>query len=291
MLAAERQSRILNLLRQRRSARVGDLAQELEVSEVTIRRDLDALARENLISKVHGGATLPLPPRTEEPGFEAKRHLHQIEKEAIALAAKQFIRPGSAIGLGAGTTTWALAHLLRDIPDLIVVTNSPSIAEVLALAQLYGGTPDLMLVTNAPSTAELLAPAPQATDDTVVLTGGIRTPADALVGPLAVRALGDFNLDAVFSGVHGMHPDSGFTTPNLLEAETNRAFIAAAGRTVVLADHTKWATPGLARFSNIETADALITDWQLSEPAQNSLSEALHRTGSQLIVAVPNGEL
>src|SRR5690625_7466435 len=81
MLAAERQSRILNLLRQRRSARVGDLAQELEVSEVTIRRDLDALARENLISKVHGGATLPLPPRTEEPGFEAKRHLHQIEKE------------------------------------------------------------------------------------------------------------------------------------------------------------------------------------------------------------------
>lgn len=266
MLAAERQSRILNLLRQRRSARVGDLAQELEVSEVTIRRDLDALARENLISKVHGGATLPLPPRTEEPGFEAKRHLHQIEKEAIALAAKQFIRPGSAIGLGAGTTTWALAHLLRDIPDLIVVTNSPSIAEVLA-------------------------PAPKTTDETVVLTGGIRTPSDALVGPLAVRALGDFNLDTVFLGAHGMHPDSGFTTPNLLESETNRAFIAAAARTVVLADHTKWATPGLARFAAIETTDVLITDWQLSESAQNSLSEALHRTGGQLTVAVPNGEL
>src|SRR5690625_3611393 len=265
MLAAERQSRILNLLRQRRSARVGELAQELAVSEVTIRRDLDMLAREDLISKVHGGATLPLPAGTEEPGFAAKQHLHQIEKEAIARAAKQLIQPGQAIGLSAGTTTWTLAHLLRDIPDLTVVTNSPPIATVLS-------------------------PAPTTTEESVILTGGVRTPSDALIGPLAIHALGNFNLDIVFLGVHGMHPDSGYTTPNLGEAETNRAFIASAARTVVLADHTKWSTPGLARIGNLDIADVLITDSKLPSAAQEMLNQSLTRTGGQLITAVPNGE-
>lgn len=265
MLAAERHSQILSLLRQRRSIRVGELAQELGVSEVTIRRDLDALAKENLISKVHGGATLPTPSGTDEPGFEAKRHLNELEKTAIALSAARLIKPGFAVGLSAGTTTWTLAHLLRDIPDITVVTNSPPIADVLAGA-------------------------PKTTDESIVLTGGVRTPSDALVGPLAVRALGDFNLDVVFLGVHGMHPDTGFTTPNLLEAETNRAFIRAARAAVILADHTKWATPGLARIGGIDIADVLITDHRLSITAQENLREALGRTGGELVTAPPPGE-
>jgi len=264
MLAAERQSRILALLQRRHSARVAELAHELGVSEVTIRRDLDALDRENLVAKVHGGATLAQPAGTDEPGFEAKRHLHRVEKNAIGRAAAQLIQPGLAIGLSAGTTTWTLAHLVREIPDVTVVTNSPPIADVLA-------------------------PAPTATDESVILTGGIRTPSDALVGPLAVRALQDFNLDIVFLGIHGMHPDTGFTTPNILEAETNRAFIAAATRTVVLADHTKWGIPGLARIANIERADVLITDSGLPPAQQQTVSDALSRAGGRLITA-PIGE-
>lgn len=260
MLAAERQTRILDVLRQRRSARVGELAQELAVSEVTIRRDLETLARENRIAKVHGGATLPAAAGTEEPGFAAKRHLQQREKEAIARAATQFITKGSVIGLSAGTTTWALAHLLRDIPGITVITNSPPIAEVLA-------------------------PRPTATDESVILTGGVRTPSDALVGPLAVDAIANFNLDVMFLGVHGMHPDTGYSTPNLGEAATNRAFIAAAQRTIVLADHTKWATPGLARIADITAATALITDSALSAAAQRALSEALAPAKGQLITA------
>lgn len=266
MLAVERQSKILDLLRQKHSARVGELAAELEVSEVTIRRDLDALARENRIAKVHGGATLPQPTGTEEPGFAAKRQLHLAEKSAIARAAAKFVERGFAIGLGAGTTTWALAHLVRQIPGITTVTNSPAIAEVLTSSE-----------GNLSS-------------ESVILTGGIRTPSDALVGPLAVRALRDFSLDVVFLGAHGVQIDTGFTTPNLLEAETNRAFITAARRTIVLADHTKWGTPGMARFADLTTANALITDQAMPRSAQKALTDTLNASSGALIVAQSDGE-
>ena len=81
---------------------------------------------------------------------------------------------------------------------------------------------------------------------TVILTGGERTPSDALVGPLATSALKHLHLDVLFLGVHGVDDDAGFTTPNVLEAETDRAFLAAARRVVVLADHTKWGTLGIS---------------------------------------------
>jgi DeoR/GlpR family transcriptional regulator of sugar metabolism len=80
---------------------------------------------------------------------------------------------------------------------------------------------------------------------TVVLAGGVRTPSDALVGPVTISALRQLHLDVVFLGVHGMDPHRGFTTPNLLEADVDRAFVDAAQRLVVIADHTKWGVVGL----------------------------------------------
>ena len=77
-------------------------------------------------------------------------------------------------------------------------------------------------------------------DLTVVLTGGVRTASDALVGPVAVTTLRSLHLDVVFMGVHGMTADAGFTTPSLLESETDQAFVESAQRVVVTADHTKW---------------------------------------------------
>src|SRR5699024_2243707 len=119
---------------------------------------------------------------------------------------------------------------------------------------------------------------------------GIRTPSDALVGPLTVRALNDFSLDLVFLGAHGMRLNTGFTTPNLLEAEANRAFIASARQTVVLADHTKWDTPGMARFGDLSIANILITDHQISPAAQEALANALSDSAGDLIIAQPDGE-
>src|ERR1700746_3175837 len=101
MLARNRQSLILQAVRSDGSARVSDLTQRLGVSDMTIRRDLEALARAGLIEKVHGGAVLPGAPSSHEPAFEAKSVLEQPQKEPIARAAAALVAPGTAIALSA----------------------------------------------------------------------------------------------------------------------------------------------------------------------------------------------
>jgi DeoR/GlpR family transcriptional regulator of sugar metabolism len=258
MLAAKRQSVIAEEIRRRGAVRVSELTELLGVSDMTIRRDLDVLAGSGLIEKVHGGATVRRTPSTDEPGFEAKSRRQFAEKEGIALAAAKLVQPGQAIALSAGTTTWRLAHHLADVPDLTVVTNSLQVASVLHRQ----ARPDL----------------------TVVLTGGVRTPSDALVGPIAVTALGSLHVDLLFMGVHGMTVDSGFTTPNLLEAETNRALIASAEQLAVVVDHTKWDVRGLSRMAQLGEAQLLITDDGLAPDAQTVLTEHVGR-----LVVAPTG--
>ncbi|MCD4526120.1 DeoR/GlpR family DNA-binding transcription regulator [Nocardioides sp. cx-173] len=257
MLAAERQARIQREVEHRGAVRVSELARLLNVSDMTIRRDLDTLAAQGGLAKVHGGATVTGGGRasTDEPGFEAKAAQQTAEKEAIAAAAAALVRPGSAIGLSAGTTTWTLAHHLRDVPGLTVVTNSMRIADVL-----HGAG----------------AAAPN-----VVLTGGVRTPSDALVGPVAVSSLRLLHLDLVFLGVHGMNARAGFTTPNLHEADTDQALVAAGQRVVVLADHTKWGIVGISTIVPLDQADVVVSDEGLSEEARTMIGES----GADLVIA------
>ena len=109
-------------------------------------------------------------------------------------------------------------------------------------------------------------------DQTVVLTGGTRTPSDALAGPVAEAAIATLNVDLLFLGVHGMSARSGLTTPNLLEAGTNRLLVQAARRVVVVADHTKWQTVGIATIVRLDQVDVLITDAGLAQPARDELA-------------------
>ncbi|MFB9237661.1 DeoR/GlpR family DNA-binding transcription regulator [Plantactinospora siamensis] len=247
MLAQQRQSAILELIRQRGGVRVGQLVSRFGVSDMTIRRDLEALAERGLVDKVHGGATLAGPGSADEPGFAAKSVRQQAEKRAIAERAVRLVEPGMAIALSAGTTTAALAARLADVPGLTVVTNSIPVADVL-----YQN------------------PRP---DQTVVLTGGIRTPSDALTGPVAEATIATLNIDLLFLGVHGMSPRAGFTTPNLLEAAVNKRLIGAARRLVVLADHTKWETTGIATMAPLERADVLVTDAGLPPDPRRQIGE------------------
>ena len=106
-----------------------------------------------------------------------------------------------------------------------------------------------------------------------MLTGGVRTPSDALVGPVAVQSLRSLHLDLVFLGVHGMAPRAGFTTPNLNESETNRAFAEAAGRLVVVADSSKWSTVGISTIVDFDEVDLLISDQGLPLDARELLGE------------------
>jgi DeoR/GlpR family transcriptional regulator of sugar metabolism len=257
LLAEQRRALILDEVRRRGGVRVNELTRKLGVSDMTIRRDLDALARQGMLEKVHGGAVPVMETSTHEPGFEAKSGLEPTAKEDIARAAAQLVTPGSAIALSGGTTTYALAQQLVDVPDLTVVTNSVRVADVFHAAQRSAG------------------PAQGAA--TVVLTGGVRTPSDSLVGPVADQAISTLHFDVLFLGVHGISAEAGLSTPNLAEAETNRRLVQAARRVVVVADHTKWGTVGLSSFATLDQVDTLVTDAGLPAEVRAQVSEHLRR--------------
>jgi DeoR/GlpR family transcriptional regulator of sugar metabolism len=250
-LARQRHEVIIAEVRRRGAVRVTELAQLLAVSDMTVRRDLELLDEAGLLTKVHGGASLRSERSSDEPGFEAKSLRNMAEKHAIAIAAAAMVSSGAAIGMTAGTTTWQLAYHLVDVPDLTVVTNSVRVADVLHQS-----------------------PRP---DRTVVLTGGERTPSDALVGSVALATLRTLHLDMVMMGVHGMSDPAGFTTPNLMEAETNRAFVEATQHLVVLADHTKWNITGLSTIAPLSRAAAVISDRGIPESARTTLEQHVPR--------------
>jgi DeoR/GlpR family transcriptional regulator of sugar metabolism len=261
VLARQRQGYILDRVREDGGVRVADLVRELGVSDMTIRRDLELLHDRGLIEKVHGGATSLDGSALFEPGFAAKSTLQQREKDAIADAAATLVEPGTAIGMSAGTTTHKIARRLADVVSLTVVTNSPRVADIL---HEFGRS-----------------------DQTIILTGGVRTPSDALVGPFAVAALRNVHLDQVFLGVHGMDELSGFTSPNLNEAETDRALIDSGRRLVVVADHSKWGVVGLSSIARLDQADVLITDDGIDPAAREAIANHVRR----VIVVEPDRSL
>src|SRR5664280_811621 len=260
-LARQRQAFILDRVREQGGVRVADLVRALGVSDMTGRRDLELLDERGLLEKVHGGAASIEGSSKFEPGFTIKSSMMEREKAGIAEAAVAFVEPGTAIAISAGTTTFALARRLVDVPGLTVVTNSVPVADVL----YRDGR----------------------SDQTVILSGGVRTPSDALVGPFAVDVIRSLHVDTVFMGVHGMDPRSGFTTPNILEAETDRALIDAGRRLVLMADHTKWGVIGISSIGRLEEAHALITDAGLDPTAIGPLAAAVQRL---IVVDVQTGE-
>ncbi|GAA2402459.1 DeoR/GlpR family DNA-binding transcription regulator [Streptomyces glaucosporus] len=264
LLAEQRRALILEEVRRRGGVRVNELTRRLNVSDMTVRRDLDALARQGVLEKVHGGAVPVSGASTHEPGFEAKSALESGAKEDIARAAARLAAPGSAIALSGGTTTYALAQHLLDVPGLTVVTNSLRVADVFHAAQRADG-----------------ASGGRAPAATVVLTGGVRTPSDSLVGPVADAAIASLHFDTLFLGVHGISAEAGLSTPNLAEAETNRRLVRSARRVVVVADHTKWGTVGLSTFASLEDVDILVTDGGMPEAVRAEIRERL----PELVVA------
>lgn len=264
MLAQQRQDLILQQIRTHGAVRVADLVASLDVSDMTVRRDISELVRRGLVQRVHGGA-VDARHAAHEPGFLAKRDLAAAEKAAIARAALEHVTPGGAVALSAGTTTALVAGLIAQDPTLrplTVVTNSLPAAEALHLPDDHGLT--------------------------VVLVGGTRTPSDALVGPVATRALEALRVDVLLLGVHGFDVAAGLTTPNLLEAETDRALIACAGQVVVVADHSKNGVVALSRIAGLDAVDVLVTDDALAPDAAQALGDAV---GTLVLApAHPNGD-
>ena len=261
MLAPQHHILILERLRADGAVRVAELMRDLGVSDMTVRRDLEALESQGHLVKVHGGATLLSESAVYEPRFDTKRSLQREAKLAIASRAAALVEPGMAVALSAGSTTFEVGKRLLQVPRLTVVTNSVPAAEVL----YHGGR----------------------SDQTIILSGGVRTPSDALVGPFAVSALRAVNVDIVFLGVHGMEERAGYTTPNMLEAETNQALIETGGRLIITADHTKWGVTGVSTITRLGEAAVVITDDGIGEDARHVLEAEV---GEVVVTTPTSGE-
>jgi len=237
---------ILDRLNASGSVGVTELATDLGVSIASVRRDLQLLEDQHLLSRTHGGAVstgvlyeLPMRYRGGQ---------HQEEKRRIARAAAALVTDGVAsVALSGGTTTTEVARVLATMSGLKVVTNAINIA------------------------AEL-APRPQL--GLVVCGGSARPESHELVGPLAEQMLAKLNVDVAFVGVDGITAAAGLTTHHEVEAATNRAMIRIAGRVVVVTDGSKVGRRSFAEIAGIDQVHDLITDASADAAECRRIAEA-----------------
>ncbi|MBO0899715.1 DeoR/GlpR transcriptional regulator [Cellulomonas sp. zg-ZUI222] len=246
MYAPERHQQILTRARADGRVDVTRLAVELDVTPETIRRDLTALERHGLVRRVHGGA-LPVERLGFEPGLVDRQDLLSGEKERIAKAALDELPDTGAVLLDAGTTTLRLAEMLPADRELTVVTHALPVATVLA------ARPGVVLH---------------------LIGGTVRGRTLASVGTWALRDLAEIHVDVAFLGANGVTAEHGVTTPDLAEAAVKRALVAAARRTVVLADHTKVGHVDLARVVDVAEVDTLVTDSDVEPEAADDIEAA-----------------
>src|SRR5262245_60964708 len=245
MRQTERLSTVLEELAADGSVDVADLVDRLGVSAATIRRDLQLLEGQRMLTRTHGGAVAhdvlyELPLR-----YKAARH--QDEKRRIASTAAAGVDDGAVVGLTGGTTTTEVARAIVDRRGITVVTNALNIAGELAIRA------DLKLV----------------------VTGGTARPESyELVGPVAEQALESINLDVAFVGVDGITVETGLTTHHEVEAHTNRALIERARHVVVVTDSSKLGRVAFAQIAPLSVVDELVTDDGAGPDAVRGLTEA-----------------
>lgn len=250
---------LVELLIQQGQVTVAEAAARLDVSPATIRRDFEQLAQQRLITRSRGGAaatgSYDLPLRYKTVKYAA-------EKQRIGGAAAGLVEPGMVVGLNGGTTTTEVARALVARPDLPGGEDSPP----------------LTVVTNALNIAYELSIRPNVN---IVVTGGAaRTQSYELVGPLSEGVLSKVHIDTAILGVDGISTRAGLTTIHPAEAKISADFIAAAQRTIVVADSTKLEHPTFARIGDLSGVSMLVTDRAVPEP----LAKALAEGGTEIVV-------
>ena len=246
MYAEERQAAIVARARAAGRVEVAELADVFDVTPETVRRDLTALERAGLLRRVHGGAIV-VDLFGFEPALAVRESVQTLEKSQIAQAALALLPEEGAIALDAGSSTFRLAEILPADRELTVVTNS------LPIASLLAGRKEL----------------------TVHLVGGrVRGRTLATVDHAALEYLRSVFVDVAFLGTNGFSLERGLTTPDSAEAAVKSAFIAAARRSVLLADHTKYGTDHFAHFADLADIDVIVSDSELPDEAASDLEAA-----------------
>lgn len=236
----ERLTKLFELISANESMSVDALVDALDVSAATVRRDLDHLAQQQLITRTHGGATTS-PTSSDIPLRYNSRSKEDREKRRIAEYASRLVAPGENIALNGGTTTTEVARELALRAEL----QSDVTGE------------QIVVLTNAVNIANELAVRPHMR---VVLTGGVVRPMSfELIGPLAGPVLDGISVDTLFLGVNAINPKGVFTWHDG-EAAINSRLVGQANRVVVVADHTKLDASAFARICTLEDVDMLVTD-------------------------------
>lgn len=240
MLVEERRQRVLDLVSSKGFVALADLAQAIDVSPSTLRRDLDYWHQQGSVRRTHGGAIYVGDANTL-PALEERSSSQQDEKRAIAKAAAALIRDGETVLLDGGTTTLEVARVLVG-RSIQVVTNS------LPIAQLFANSHET---------------------DLVMLGGYVYPKTGVALGPLTVRMLEDVHVHLTVMSVGGITA-RGLFNSNLLLVETERMMMRCADEVAVVADHTKVGRPALAFLCPFGEVDTLVVDPRLT-PEQRQL--------------------
>jgi DeoR family transcriptional regulator of aga operon len=248
----ERQSLILDLLLRQGRLTVAEIVEHFKVSEATARRDLEALAEQGKIQRVHGGA-LPLRQAPPEPPLLQRESERFFEKHRIAQAAAALVQDGETVFIASGSTTLQVARQLRGRP-LTVITNSLPVMNTLA------NVPNVSLIG---------------------IGGELRQSELSFVGHIAEQAIAELRADKVILGVHALSIEHGLTSDYLPEVLTDRAILKIGREVILVADHTKFNTVSTAFIAPITAVHCLVTD--SAAPAEQVA--ALRELGLRVILA------
>jgi DeoR family transcriptional regulator, aga operon transcriptional repressor len=243
---AERHQHILNKLKEQGHVSVVNLSRELQVSTVTIRKDLKNLEEKKLLFRTHGSAT-PNNPYINDRPVDEKEKIRVFQKQKIARYGSGLIEPKDSILMASGTTIIELARQIKVSDQLTVVTASLNIALILSRNPLI---------------------------DIIQLGGMVRKSSSSIIGPYAENMLNNFSCSKLFLGIDGVDPDHGLTTTNAMEATLNQQMIRSAQRVIVLADSSKFGRRGFSRICGLSEIDMIITDDEASPAFVKNLEDA-----------------
>jgi DeoR/GlpR family transcriptional regulator of sugar metabolism len=250
---SDRLERVSSLVQATGRVRVVELAEQLDVSEMTVRRDLEELEDGGLVTRVHGGAISNIS-RSFEPGFTARSKLHVEAKRRIGAAAAALIRDTENVIIDAGTTTLHVAESLR--PDLRL--------RVLALSLRI---------------ADAVAEMPNVT--LMVPGGSVRPHERSFIGPMAIATFEQLAFDTLVLTSGGIELEAGVTEYEYDDAETKRAALRSAKRTILVADGSKLGAVAFVRLCPVDRIDVIVTD----RDAPADQVQALRQAGAEVVLA------
>jgi len=249
----ERQIQILQVLSRNQRISVAEICQSFEISEATARRDLETLANQGKLQRVHGGA-IPIAQAPPESPFLTRREEQADCKQRIGRAASELIQDGETIILGSGSTVLELASHLRDRRNLTVITNSLPAMNILA----------------------------ERSEVTLICLGGVMRLSElSFIGHIAEMSLEEVRANKVFIGIRAINLEQGLTSEYLPEAKTDRALLHAAQEAIVLADHTKFGQVSAALLVPVEEVRTIVTDTE----TPREFIEGLRERGVNIIIA------